>query len=50
MTFVEWIDLEAKRIVRMGALVEEEHRADYVLVQIQGALKKAYAHGRDGLA
>jgi hypothetical protein len=49
VTFAEWIEFEAERIIHMGALVPEDHRADYMLVQIQGALKKAYAHGRDGL-
>jgi hypothetical protein len=49
MTFAEWIDFEAERIVHMGALVAEENRAGYVVVQIQAALRKAYAHGRDGL-
>jgi hypothetical protein len=49
MTFAEWIDFEARRIVGMGLHAPEEHRADYMLVQIQGALKKAYKHGRDGL-
>jgi hypothetical protein len=50
MTFAEWIDFETDRIVHMGALVSEEHRTDYMRAQIQGALKKAYAHGRDGLS
>jgi hypothetical protein len=49
MNFWEWIDFEAKRIVHMGLSVSEEHRADYMIVQIQAALKKAFAHGRDGL-
>jgi hypothetical protein len=50
MNFAEWINFEAARIVRMGLLAPEEHRADYMKVQIQAALKKAYDHGRDGLA
>jgi hypothetical protein len=49
MTFAEWIEFEAERIVHMGALVADENRAGYVVVQIQAALRKAYAHGRDGL-
>lgn len=49
MTFAEWIDFEAARIVQIGSTVAKESRADYMLVQIQGALRKAYAHGRDGL-
>jgi hypothetical protein len=50
MNFAEWIDFEAARIVRLGLLAPEEHRADYMMVQIQAALKKAYAHGKDGLS
>jgi hypothetical protein len=49
MNFSEWIDFEAARIVRMGLLAPEEHRADYMQANIQAALKKAFAHGRDGL-
>jgi hypothetical protein len=49
MTFVDWIDFEATRIASMGLLLPEEHRADYIKVQIQAALKKAFDHGRDGL-
>ena len=49
MTFADWIDFEATRIVSMGLRLQEEHRADYIKVQIQAALKKAFGHGRDGL-
>ena len=49
MDFREWIDFEADRIVRMGLLAPDEHREDYMKVQIQAALKKAFAHGRDRL-
>ena len=49
MTFADWIDFEAARIVSMGQRLSEEHRADYIKVQIQAALKKAFGHGRDGL-
>jgi len=49
MTFAEWIDFEATRIVSMGLRLPEEHRGDYIKVQIQGALKKAFHHGSDGL-
>jgi hypothetical protein len=50
VNFSEWIDFEAERIVRMGLLTPEEHRPDYMMVQIRSALKKAYAHGKDGLS
>ncbi|MDH2386150.1 hypothetical protein [Bradyrhizobium sp. CER78] len=49
MNFGEWIDVEADRIVRMGLLAPAEHREDYMKVQIQAALRKAFAHGRDRL-
>jgi hypothetical protein len=49
MDFSEWIKFEACRIVSMGLAAPEEHRADYMLIQIKSALRKAFAHGRDGL-
>jgi hypothetical protein len=49
MKFAEWIDFAAERIVGVGSLTPEENRTDYMIVQIQGALKKAFAHGKDGL-
>ena len=49
MNFAEWINFEAERIVRLGLLAPEEHRADYMIVQIQAALKRAYARGMDRL-
>ena len=49
MTFADWIDFEASRIVSMGLRLPEQDRADYIKVQILGALKKAFNHGRDGL-
>jgi hypothetical protein len=49
MNFSEWIRFEAGRIVSMGLRLPEEHKADYMRVQIEGALRKAFAHGRDGL-
>jgi hypothetical protein len=30
MTFADWIDFEATRIVSMGLRLPEEHRADYI--------------------
>jgi hypothetical protein len=49
MDFSEWIKFEAGRIVSMGLPLPEEHRADYMRIQIESALRKAFAHGRDGL-
>jgi hypothetical protein len=50
LTFSEWIKFEADRIVRLGLLAPEQHRADYMRLQIEAALRKATAHGRDGLS
>jgi hypothetical protein len=50
MNFSEWIEFEASPIVSMGLKLPEEHRADYISVQIKGALRKAFAHGRNGLS
>jgi hypothetical protein len=49
LTFSEWIDFEARRIVSMGLRVPEEHRADYIYIQIRDALSKARSLGRQGL-
>lgn len=49
LTFAEWIPFEAERIVGLGLKAAEEHRADWMRVQIEAALKKAAAHCRDGL-
>jgi uncharacterized protein YuzE len=48
MDFSEWIRFEAGRIISMGLVVSEEHRAGYMRVNIEAALRKAFAHGRDG--
>jgi hypothetical protein len=49
MNFKEWIVFEAERIIRMGSVTPEQHRTDYMKVQIEAPLGKAFAHGRDGL-
>jgi hypothetical protein len=49
MNFAEWVEFEAGRIVGKGLRLSEEQRADYIRVQIVGALRKAFAHGQDGL-
>ena len=49
MKFAEWISFEAERIVRIGYLTPKEHRMDYMIVQKQAALVRAFAHGKDGL-
>ena len=49
LTFAEWIAFEANRIVEVGLLAPDEHRADYMRVQIEAALWKAAHHFEDGL-
>ena len=49
MDFSEWIKFEAGRIVERGLPLTEDHRADYMRIQIETALRKSFAHGRDGL-
>lgn len=50
LNFREWVDFESDRIVRMGLQASEDHRADYMIAQIQAALMKAFLHGADGLS
>jgi hypothetical protein len=49
MGFPEWVKFEAGRIVSLGLAAPEEQRAVYMRVQIELALRKAFAHARDGL-
>lgn len=49
LTFAQWIDFEANRIVRMGLAAPERERGDYMRIQIVAALRKAADHFRDGL-
>jgi hypothetical protein len=49
LTFAEWIPFEAERIVTLSMAAPDGHRADYMRIQIEAALKKAGAHFRDGL-
>lgn len=50
MKFSEWMSYEAERIYKLGMKLPDEHREDYIKVQIIAALNKAFAHGRDGLS
>ena len=48
--FAEWRKFAAKHIVDSSALVvPEEARPSYIRVQIEAALGRAYAHGRNAL-
>ena len=50
MDFSEWVKFVAKQIIDLSAaVVPEEARANYVRRQIEDALGRAYAHGRNGL-
>ena len=49
LTFSAWIEFEARRIVGLGLKVQEEHRADYMFIQIRAALLRAQKLGRQGL-
>ncbi len=49
LTFSDWIEFEARRIVSMGLKVPEEDRAIYMYIQIRAALLKARSLGRRGL-
>ena len=47
-TFSEWVDGTVHKIATGDAVVSEEHRADYLKVQIRSAIMQALRHGRSG--
>ena len=47
-TFNEWKENTLRKIVVMGLTAPEEHRADYLYVQIGLAIDQAVRHGRAG--
>ena len=47
-TYLEWQGQTVEKIVTMGLSAPEEHRADYLRVQIRSAIQKALRHGRSG--
>jgi hypothetical protein len=47
-TFNEWVDNTVVKIVALGLAVPEEHRADYLKIQIRAAIMQALRHGRSG--
>jgi len=49
-TYSEWAHHTVEKIVSMGLAAPEEHRADYLRVQIALAIDKALRHGRSGRA
>jgi hypothetical protein len=48
--FEEWENATVDRIVGMVLEAPEEHRADYLRVQIRLAIRHALRHGRSGRA
>jgi len=47
-TFAEWVEHTAHKIATMGTTAPEEHRVDYLNLQIRLAIMKALRHGRSG--
>ncbi len=47
-THTEWLKHTVDKIVVMGLNVPEEHRADYLRVQIDAAIRQSLKHGRSG--
>jgi hypothetical protein len=47
-TFNEWVEATVHKIATMGVAAPEEHRADYLNVQIRSAILQALRHGRSG--
>lgn len=47
-TYVEWEENTIEKIVTNGLSAPEEHRADYLRVQIRAAVRQALRHGQSG--
>ena len=47
-TYAEWEENTVEKIVIMGLSAPEEHRADYLRVQIRAAVRQALRHGQSG--
>jgi hypothetical protein len=47
-TFKEWQAETVNKIVTQGLSASEEHREDYLRVQIEAAIRQALRHGRSG--
>lgn len=47
-TYSEWLENTVEKIVRTGLSAPEDVRADYLRVQIRGALLQSLEHGRSG--
>jgi hypothetical protein len=49
-TFSEWLTETVNKIVMLGLSAPEEHRKEYLRVQIEAAIQQALRHGRSGRA
>ena len=49
-TYQQWEDATVEKIAIQGEEVAEEHRADYLRVQVRIAIRQALRHGRSGAA
>lgn len=47
-TYRDWKQHTIDKIVDLGLAAPEEHRADYLRVQIASAMDQALRHGRSG--
>nr|WP_294811225.1 hypothetical protein [uncultured Sphingomonas sp.] len=47
-TYAEWEENTVDKIVTKGLSAPEEHRADYLRVQIKAAVRQALRHGQSG--
>jgi len=47
-TYDQWATHTIEKIVTMGLMLPEEHRADWLRLQIDLGLKQALRHGRSG--
>jgi len=48
-TYAEWLEATVRKIVAGGLSAPEQHRADWLDVQIRSAISQALRHGRSGL-
>ena len=49
-TYQQWEDATVEKIATLGAAAPEEHRVDYLRVQVRVAVRQALRHGRSGCA
>ncbi len=47
-TYSEWLGNTVEKIVTNGLSAPEEHKADYLRVQIKLAIEQSLRHGRSG--